>query len=62
MQKSFTFQVSPEVMAALEQATEALRAQRPGQHISRSDTVRVAILAMANNVQRVANPDMREVV
>jgi hypothetical protein len=63
MGKCVSFMTSPAVDEALEEATLALQARQPGASVSRSDTVRIAILSLAKSVQRVApNPDVREAV
>jgi len=60
MSRYISFMASPAIEEALGEATEALRAKQPGASVSRSDTVRIAILSLAKSVQRVANPAVQE--
>jgi hypothetical protein len=62
MGRYISFMASPAIEEALEEAALALRAKQPGATVSRSDTLRIAILSLAKSVQRVANPDVREAV
>ena len=55
--KSVSFSVTPEVTSALEGAAAALRVLHPGQSISRSDVMRVAVIELAGRLQRVAKSD-----
>ncbi len=54
MQRMLSFASTPAVVEALDVALGALRERQPGQKVTKSDAMRVAIVALANSVQRAA--------